>query len=187
MNLISAEAAPAAAIHRTFASKIIYAIEDADVDELRSAVAAGADVNATLSVAHYKGLTPLMLAAQRGDVAMCRALLDMGADPHKTARPPFGITALANAAYSGRVNACKLLLATNPPAAHIRKAIDQARAGQNHGGQRMESDYHEVLNMLLWARDGVTLPSGVVRTLMGNHPENDDAAPAAANVRAFRP
>ena len=43
------------------------------------------------------GLTALHIAAARGDVAMCRALLDAGADP--TRRDAMGMSALEHARW----------------------------------------------------------------------------------------
>jgi hypothetical protein len=56
------------------------------------------------------GLTPLMRAAARGDLAQVAALLDKGADPNATT-PSQRVSALMCAAYFGRVEVIKALLA----------------------------------------------------------------------------
>ena len=56
------------------------------------------------------GLTPLMRAAARGDLAQVAALLDKGADPNATT-PAQRVSALMCAAYFGRVEVIKALLA----------------------------------------------------------------------------
>jgi ankyrin repeat protein len=56
------------------------------------------------------GLTPLMRAAARGDLAQVAGLLDKGADPNATT-PAQRVSALMCAAYFGRVEVIKALLA----------------------------------------------------------------------------
>jgi len=56
------------------------------------------------------GLTPLMRAAARGDVAQVTALLDRGADPNAVT-PAQRVTALMCAAYFGHAAVIKTLVA----------------------------------------------------------------------------
>lgn len=57
--------------------------------------------------------TPLMRAAARGDMALCRRLLSLGADP--SAHDPSGVTALMEAASSGSVGLNDARFAGNDP------------------------------------------------------------------------
>lgn len=63
----------------------------------------------TATVQDPDGLTPLMRAAARGDLAQVAALLDKGADPNATT-PAQRVSALMCAAYFGRVEVIKALL-----------------------------------------------------------------------------
>jgi hypothetical protein len=157
-------------------ARLVYALEQADEDDLRAIAAEGVDIGAPIPSAQYQGLTPLMLAAQWGNAALCGVLIELGADPHATAHGPLEITALGNAAYMGRMKACRLLLEKTPPKAHILKAIELARSGWGHS-PHIDAEYRAVLNALLWARDGITLPGSVTNLLAGEHPEVGEGAP----------
>src|SRR4051812_32492139 len=66
-----------------------------DIEGLRQALAAGADVNARNNV----GLTPLMMAAYHGRTEMVAALVEQGADPNVVDRG--GVTAARLAEDAG--------------------------------------------------------------------------------------
>jgi ankyrin repeat protein len=158
-------------------AKFLYGMEESDITAVRSAVAEGVDVNSPLQDSQYEGLTPLMLCAEWGNSDMCRELMALGANPHATVHDHLKITALGNAAYKGQGDACRLLLEKSPPLQHIHGAIALARSGRKTFGKdsRRDDRYRDVLNALLWARDGIGLPGAVIKVVAGEHPEIDRA------------
>jgi ankyrin repeat protein len=74
-----------------------------DIEAIASLVGQGADVNAK----NAHGTTALLLAADRGNLAAARCLLELGADPG--AADEFG-TALSHAAHMGHVEVASFLL-----------------------------------------------------------------------------
>jgi ankyrin repeat protein len=90
-------AVAAAALPRDQASATLRAaVARGDVTAIGEALRGGANVESR--DAH--GLTPLMLAAERGDAAAAALLLDAGADPLATL-PPYTITAATLAGRHG--------------------------------------------------------------------------------------
>jgi ankyrin repeat protein len=76
-------------------------------DVVRLLVTEGADVNAQSGLPEY-GKPPLYLAAAKGDVSMCRTLLELGADVNQ--RSVGGFSALHTAAGAGNAGLVELLL-----------------------------------------------------------------------------
>ena len=79
-------------------------IETNNVEQLRSILATGVDVDATNS----NGTTALMRAASRGQLQMVRALVSYGADPNRVRHDKF--SALALAAFFGHADVVKFLV-----------------------------------------------------------------------------
>ena len=79
-------------------------VENGSLDDLRRAVAAGADVNAP----GHCGTTPLMVAIHVQDLDKLKLLLEAGADPELT--DDFNATALRVAVYDDFPDAVRLLL-----------------------------------------------------------------------------
>ena len=88
----------------TLSQDLAQAAETGDVESLKSALAAGVDVDAT----NIFGTTALMRASSRGDVEMVRVLLSCGADPNRVRNDKF--TALALAAFFGHQGVVKCLV-----------------------------------------------------------------------------
>jgi ankyrin repeat protein len=84
---------------------LFAAVASGKVDQLRQALANGANVNAGDAI----GRSALSLAARNGDVAMIEALLDAGAKIE--AADPIGFTPLMEAARDGKVQAAVALIA----------------------------------------------------------------------------
>jgi hypothetical protein len=78
------------------------------------------------------GYTPLLYASRRGDVELCRLLLDHGADPN-AATPSLRMTPLHRAASTGNAAVVALLLAHGARADALdtagNSALQAARAG----------------------------------------------------------
>jgi RNA polymerase primary sigma factor len=92
----------AAALNRLFKMAVITGVEGS----VRLHIARGDNFNAR----DDKGLTPLMLAAQRNKASICRLLLDAGAD--RQTLDPHGHSALAIAVASGSSDAAAVLSVT---------------------------------------------------------------------------
>ena len=65
---------------------------------------------ASIEAAESGGVRPLMLAAARGQSAVCEALLAAGANVSAATPPPAGVTALMRAASGGHIRTLRLLL-----------------------------------------------------------------------------
>ncbi len=86
------------------------AARDGNREALSQLLHSGADVNERVRWSWgqtYDGMTPLMLASQRGDAHAIRILLDAGADP--TLKDPSGRTAYDHATQFGYAEAAELL------------------------------------------------------------------------------
>lgn len=83
---------------------LIREADGGNLEEVKSIVAGGADVNWQLQ---YTGLTPLMAAASNGKTEVVRFLLDKGADP--AVKDANGKTALDRAKMFGASDVVKLL------------------------------------------------------------------------------
>lgn len=81
--------------------RLLAAIFNGDVDAARQALENGADI-------HQKPITPIMIAATRGEANIVALLLDHGVDIN--GQDPMGMTALAQAAYAGHTNVVDLLI-----------------------------------------------------------------------------
>jgi ankyrin repeat protein len=90
-------------------------VADGDRAEALTMLAAGTDVNATLS----DGSTALLYAAYNGDLELVQKLLDAGADPNM--RNEYGSFPLSEAVQQGSVDVIKLLLEhdANPNQANL--------------------------------------------------------------------
>ena len=86
---------------------IIQAVFDGDIDEVRTLIQAGADVNAR-SIDH--GTTPLMQAAADGRMDLVDLLLASGADPMEYDEN--GNTALHEAVFHDHVDIARLTIAS---------------------------------------------------------------------------
>ena len=99
-------------------------------DMVRFLVAAGADVNVQ---SQDRGYTPLMDATQKGDILLCRMLLESGANPDLRSKD--GQTALVIATGRGDIEIAKLLVSVgaNPGIAdHLGlSALGYARLFKN--------------------------------------------------------
>ena len=106
--------------------KLLAAAETGDLEGVREALAAGADVNAR----DKWGRTPLHQATRWGRVDVVRLLLDAGAEAD--ARTRWGDTPLHRAAWNGCAEAVRLLLehGADVGAKDIRNRtpLDRARA-----------------------------------------------------------
>ena len=91
-------------VSTAIAARLHDAAKGGDADEVRSLVAAGAD----LDEADRFG-PPLLHAAARGHVAIIEILVEAGADPNATSNE--GATALHRASYRGDREAVAMLLA----------------------------------------------------------------------------
>ena len=87
--------------------RLSAAVAAGDVDGVRRAVAAGAD----LEVRDGDRRTPLLLATRAGQVAIARVLLDAGADPDLADGE--GVTPLAHARSRGYDAIAELLVAAD--------------------------------------------------------------------------
>ena len=87
--------------------QLIMACSFGNLDRMKKALDAGADVNA----AGADKTTPIMWASERGFPEIVRLLLDRGADINS--QNESGLTALILAARSNRIEVLKLLLAAN--------------------------------------------------------------------------
>ena len=83
---------------------LLSAVEEGDVEALKSALAAGADVNA----ADSEGITSLMRAAETGNEEILKLLIEAGADVN--AADCDDITSLICAAETGNEEILKLLI-----------------------------------------------------------------------------
>ncbi|GAA4856052.1 ankyrin repeat domain-containing protein [Kitasatospora terrestris] len=87
--------------------RLLAAVHAGDADTARTLIEVeGADVNRRDA---DSGLTPLLIAAGRGDETLVALLLEAGADPH-TADSRAGATALHKACQSGSVAVARLLV-----------------------------------------------------------------------------
>ena len=102
---VQASAVPAPASGRRTAARLHEAISAGDIDRLKSALAAGADVNARGS----SGLTPLMQAANQGYVLMVEQIL-AASKVDIDARAADGATALFIATVHGHTEVIELLM-----------------------------------------------------------------------------
>ena len=84
---------------------LLSAVEEGDVEALKSALAAGADVNA----ADSEGITSLMRAAETGNEEILKLLIEAGADVN--VENVYGDTALSVAAARGYVSCVEMLKA----------------------------------------------------------------------------
>lgn len=84
--------------------RLILAVEKRDVSAARSALMAGASVDAR----NKYGVPALIIAAKNGDVSMVRALLSNAADTH--ASTPAGATALTLAVGRGHAEVARMVL-----------------------------------------------------------------------------
>ena len=95
---------------------LIAAAEQSRADVARFAIEQGADVDVRDA---ERGRTPLMLAAERGDLEMMTVLMPAGADVD--ARSEEGWTALIHAVSQGEIDAVELLLGADAePARRLR-------------------------------------------------------------------
>jgi ankyrin repeat protein len=94
----------AATAWQTASATLAAAARDADVDEARKLIAAGADVNATES----DGTSPLLWAAHQGSPELVQLLLKAGADPNVANN--FGVTPLLEASRYGDAATIEALL-----------------------------------------------------------------------------
>ncbi len=94
-------------------SELVEAVREGKPAEVERLIAGGADPN---ELDPTSGIPPLMWAAMFGDVPITTALLDRGADIHKTDRG--GYSALHSAAFLGQPDVVSLLLerGANPKA-----------------------------------------------------------------------
>lgn len=98
--LVNEAPAPAPALNPLFKMAIVAGVEVS----IRLHIDRGDDLNAR----DEKGLTPLMLAANRNKASICRLLLDAGADSQSL--DPLGRNALAIAMASGSTEAVAVLV-----------------------------------------------------------------------------
>jgi lipoprotein-anchoring transpeptidase ErfK/SrfK len=133
---------PDKAAHQAAITELFRAVADGDRDKVLSLLADGANVNDTLPLPadpdfvarfrgnhmHYfvtveQGLTPLMLAAGKGDAAMAKLLMENGASP--TARTKRHKTfALWLAGKGGHVEVMQHLLGISPDSEVARLLIE---------------------------------------------------------------
>ncbi|MDC0307390.1 ankyrin repeat domain-containing protein [bacterium] len=90
---------------------LLDAAEGGYIEEVKQAIAEGADVNAKdgYRPVHKLGLTPLNFAAMFGHTEIAELLIDKGADANAKDEK-FGLTPLHNAAESGRKEIAELLI-----------------------------------------------------------------------------
>ena len=124
---VQASAVPAPASGRQTAARLHEAVSAGDIDRLKSALAAGADVNARGG----SGLTPLMQAANNGYVLMVEQILT-APKVDIDARAADGATALFIAAVHGHKEIIELLMKAgadvNVPGPKGKTAVDLAKA-----------------------------------------------------------
>jgi ankyrin repeat protein len=93
-------------VRRQASHTLLAATETGDVQQMRGALAQGADIN----MRNAQGWTPLHIAAAGGDVTVLALLLQHGADVH--AESNLGTTPLYNAtAFGKKAAVVELLLA----------------------------------------------------------------------------
>ena len=123
---VKASAVPAPASGGQTAARLHEAVLAGDVDELKSALAAGADVNARDS----SGLTPLMQAANQGYVLMVEQILT-APKVDIDARAADGATALFIAAVHGHKEIIEILMKAgadvNIPGPKGKSAVELAK------------------------------------------------------------
>ena len=90
---------------------LLDAAEGGYIEDVKQAIAEGADVNAKdgYRPVHKLGLTPLNFAAMFGHTEIAELLIDKGADVNAKDEK-FGLTPLHNAAESGRKEIAELLI-----------------------------------------------------------------------------
>ena len=90
---------------------LLDAAEGGYIEDVKQAIADGADVNAKdgYRPVHKLGLTPLNFAAMFGHTEIAELLIDKGADVNAKDEK-FGLTPLHNAAESGRKEIAELLI-----------------------------------------------------------------------------
>ena len=90
---------------------LLDAAEGGYIEDVKQAIAEGADVNAKdgYRPVHKLGLTPLNFAAMFGHTEIAELLIDKGADANAKDEK-FGLTPLHNAAESGRKEIAELLI-----------------------------------------------------------------------------
>jgi uncharacterized protein len=103
--LLSAKADPNAREGKGGQTALMWAISERHSDVVEELVRQGADVNARSKT----GFTALMFAAQQGDAAAARALLDAKANPNEV-MPKTGATPLIVASAIGNIEVVSLLL-----------------------------------------------------------------------------
>jgi len=122
------ETMPAAAAATTTEPALLLAIRENATEAALKLIRAGASV----SLESSKGITPLVLAAQKGNFPMVQALLQAGAHPASGATN--GSTALLQAAHFGHRNIVRYLLQRGPPQlvemANVNSTTPLMRAAQ---------------------------------------------------------
>lgn len=98
-----------------------------DVDMVRWALDRGAEVDGRSD----EGSTPLMLAVQKRDLAMCELLVERGADV--AAADARGFTSLHRAAEMGEVAVVELLLERGAPRAPVARGLTPRDLAEQRG------------------------------------------------------
>ncbi len=94
----------------SFSINLIDAVERNHVDDVRTCLKKGADVNYRKRIAYadYYSFTPLMIASYNGYSSLARMLIKAGADIN--AEDDHGFTALIYACYNGNTDIVKMLI-----------------------------------------------------------------------------
>jgi ankyrin repeat protein len=129
--------------------RLYVAATSGDLEELRAALAAGADVNGFVE-RRGTSYTSLMRAARAGRCDVIQALLQAGADPNLCGRENFGtnVTPLMLAARQGHTSAVGLLLQAGANTDIRIGSIFGHRGGQNAMQQAKDEGHSEIVKLL---------------------------------------